>query len=170
MRFRPFVLLIILVAFLLNACSNNINRSFEEVEVTDRNIEYIYFDVVDGLEYNYVKPIVRSSLTSIINIWISEMVNKDVDYGLTSENMSILESLSVNYSEIEGNTVIIDFNSDFLEFDNIGTQVGYFMIGLEKILGQTIEAEYYTISIDGSREVEIVHPDGIGIKDVKINN
>lgn len=168
MKSRMIFSISLTLIILLAACNNTTHRNSDEILVSETNFEFVYYDLISGKEFIYSKQFSRSTLKDVLNDWINEMVILKVDYGSATNGKSILENLYVNDVEIFRDTVVIDFNSSFLEFNKPDSEAGYFLIGLERILMQTISAKAYTITIDGSDDFELIDPDGIKIKEVEL--
>ncbi|MDF2802932.1 MAG: hypothetical protein K0S61_2835 [Anaerocolumna sp.] len=160
---KVIVIFIVIISF-LSGCTS-INN--EEIVIEAGTFEFSYIEIIIGQETIYTKEIKSTSLEAILNDWISDLVQYEVNYGNTPKGSSIFEDLEVKDAYMKGSTLIIVLNEPFLYFDEMYSHPVYYLNGLGKILEQVTDATQYSIEVPGDKR-SIIHPDGVMIKNIPL--
>lgn len=136
------------------------------VESLSMIMDFKYTRMTDGDELYYSKSVEGLSDVEIINMWIDDLHDRGVNYGITESGENIFAVLKVSSMIEQDNQVDIDFNDVYLEFNKIGSQPGYFNNGLKYLVSQLTDAEVMNITIEGDDSRTIIHPDGLMIRDL----
>lgn len=162
------IFIIIILLSIFSGCTTRFKDAVvEDIVVQAGTYEYSYYDTIAGNEITYMKETEESSLLIILNDWISDLIQQNVNYGNTPDGNSILCDLEVKAAYLDKNTIIIIVNKAFIYFDNGYSQPVYFLNGLRNILGQVTEASEFSIAVEGYKS-SIIHPDGVSIKNITI--
>jgi uncharacterized protein YceK len=160
---KVIVFLIIVLSF-LSGCSS-INN--ENIVIEAGTFEFSYIEMITGQETIYTKEIASTSIEAILNEWISDLVQHEVNYGNTPKGGSIIEDLEVKDAYMKGSTLIIVFNEPFLYFDEMYSHPVYYLNGIRKIMEQVTDATEFSIEVPGDKR-SIIHPDGVMIKNIPL--
>lgn len=160
------IIIIIVLLLILSGCT----AKNEDIMVEAGTYEYSYIEVIEGKNITYIKEIIEDTpITIILNGWISDLNEKNINYGNNPNGNSILKSLEVKSAYLEGNTIIIIMNKDFANFEGGYSQPIYLIDGLRDILRQVTEVSYFSIEVEGYNN-SIIHPDGVILKDIPIRS
>lgn len=132
-------------------------------------MDFIYVRMIDGDTIHFSKDVEGLSNIDIVTLWIETINDRKENYGATVSGQSIVSNLIVNSITEEDNQVTIDFNEVYLEFDKAGAHPGYFNKGIKHILSQITDVEIMNISVEGDDTIELIHPDGLVIRDVPLD-
>jgi hypothetical protein len=161
---KKFIIFFTIILSFLSGCTSIKN---EDIVIEAGTFEFSYIEMITGQETIYTKEIESTSLEAILNDWISDLVQKEVNYGNTPKGSSILEDLEVKDAYMKGNTLIIVLNEPFLYFDEGYSHPVYYLNGLGKILKQVTDATEFSIEVPGDKR-SIIHPDGLMIKNIPL--
>lgn len=160
---KVIVFFTIILSF-LSGCTSIKN---EDIVIEAGTFEFSYIEMITGQETIYTKEIESTSLEVILNDWISDLVQQEVNYGNTPKGSSILDDLEVKDAYMKGSTLIIVLNEPFLYFDEMNSHPVYYLNGLGKILEQVTDATEFSIEVPGDKR-SIIHPDGLMIKNIPL--
>jgi hypothetical protein len=161
---NKFIIFFTIILSFLSGCNSIKN---EDIVIEEGTFEFSYIKMITGQNIIYTKEIKSTSLEAILNDWISDLVQQEVNYGNTPKGSSILEDLEVEDAYFKENTVIIVMNEAFLYFDISHSHPVYFIDGLKNVLGQVTEATELSIEVKGYIS-DIIHPDGLLIKNIPL--
>ncbi|KAB3537294.1 hypothetical protein F8154_03100 [Alkaliphilus pronyensis] len=162
MKYYFFLIFFSITLFFLGGCTSTNN---EEIIIEAGTYEFSYVEVISGEENTYTKKVESSSLEIILNDWISDLVKNNVSYGNNPVGKNILKDLEVRDAYFKGNTLIIVLSESFLYFNEGYTHPVYFINGLKRILSQVTDVTEFSIEVPGYKE-DIIHPDGLSIKNI----
>lgn len=134
-------------------------------EIENRTLELSYLEPVNGKTETQEIAIVKADLSEVVEIYHGVLVDNNIDYGLYSDDANIAEDLKIRDVYIREQTIILDYEDSFMEFDQPNTHLGYYLIGLKAIVRQFGDFEYLTITVE-DKEVELISPEGLVIKNI----
>ena len=159
-----FIVLLTIILSFLSGCTSIKN---EDIVIEAGVFEFSYIEIITGQEITYTKEIESTSLEAILNDWITDLVQQDVNYGNTPKGNSILEDLEVKDAYMKGSTLIIVLNQSFIYFDKSYSHPAYYLNGLGRILEQVTDATEFSIEVNGYKS-SVIHPDGLMIKNIPL--
>ncbi len=143
-----------------------LNRNHQQIEYISKDIQFNYTDLETGKVFYYSKHMTNASIQDVLEDYIKELKNRGINYGDEKDNIfNTLKVLSVN--NMDGH-LIIKFSEDFYKFNEMITEPGYFTQGIHDILSQIKFVNTYSIEIENHEELEIIHPDGLMLKNIPV--
>ncbi|PKM51419.1 MAG: hypothetical protein CVV02_07385 [Firmicutes bacterium HGW-Firmicutes-7] len=167
LKTRKIVNIYLLVLITIVAAGCKADNKSKEILVTANDISMSYYDVKSDIQQEYIVSVNNEPLKKILNDWLNTLLDLGVNYGENSEGINIIENLEIKDVYIKGETLIIEFNKEFIDYNNNMTHPIYLINALTEILTQINVSDVYSIKIDGY-DLNVIHPDGIDIKDIKL--